>query len=198
MTDENEPGTQAPPVLRVLVVEDNRDAADTLGMLLGAWGFDHRIAYDGEDGLAQANEFRPDCLLLDAGLPGLDGYALAREVRRQPGMAAVKLVSISAYADDAHRSRVRESGFDYSLTKPADPIELEGLLRMLDQVMRLAGRTEELARQNVTLANETKELLQEVKQDLQEVKEEVRELKQELREVKEEIGTRREEDPGAS
>jgi len=178
--------------LRVLVVDDNQDAADSLGALLRAWGFDFRVAYDGKAGLEAALAYRPNCLLLDIAMPGLDGYALAQRLRQSPGMEGVKLVALTAFSDEAHARRAQEVGFDYRLVKPADPSELERLLHMLDEVYRLASRTEHLAKVNVALASETKELLQEVKEDIREVKEEVKELKQELREVKENKGQEQE------
>jgi CheY-like chemotaxis protein len=170
---------------RVLVVDDNRDAADSLALLLKAWGYDSRVAYDGAAGLEAALAYRPDCLLLDIGLPRLDGYAVARQVRQQPGLERAKLVALTAYSDETHARRARESGFDFYLVKPADPSEVGRVLEMFENVMVLAGKAEELGRQNVALATETKELLKEVKEDLRAVKEEVRELKAELREVTE-------------
>jgi DNA-binding response OmpR family regulator len=171
----------------VLVVDDNRDAADSLCILLTMWGFNARAAYDGAAGLEAVRAEPPDCLVLDINMPGLDGFALARAVRGQPGLERVKLIALTANSDEEHARRVREAGFDHYLVKPAPPGEIERILTMLDQVIRLASKTEELARQNVALAGETKELLQEVKQDIREVKEEVRELKEELRDVKEEL-----------
>lgn len=185
--DDWKAGTPGRHPLRVLVVDDNRDAADSLCILLKMWGFDARAAYDGAAGLEAVRAGVPDCLVLDINMPGLDGFALAREVRRQPGLERVKLIALTAYSDAEHARRIQEAGFDHYLVKPAPPGDIERILKMLDEVIRLASKTEELARQNVTLAGETKELLKEVKQDIREVKEEVRELKEELREVKEEI-----------
>jgi len=171
--------------LRVLVVDDNRDAADSLGTLLNLWGYDYRVAYDGTAGWEIACAYRPNCFLLDIRMPGLDGYTLAGRVRQHPELKEAKLVALSAYSDEAHVRRAVEAGFDYRLVKTADPTEVERLLNMLNDIMQLAGRTEQLARKSVTLSSETKELLQEVKEDIREVKEEVKELREELREVKE-------------
>lgn len=183
MDGNSEVGAQTD--LHVLVVDDNKDAADTLALLLTVWGYDVRVAYDGASGLRVADAYRPECLFLDIGLPGLDGFDLARQVRQLPGMTRAKLIALTAYSDETYVRRAKEAGFDYHLVKPAPPSEIERLLKMLERVMRLAETTEELAKQNVSLANETKELLQEVRQDIREVKEEVREIKEELREVKE-------------
>jgi CheY-like chemotaxis protein len=174
-------------VLRVLVVDDNRDAADSLCLLLRLWGYECQAAYDGATGMTAASSFRPDCLVLDIGLPLLDGYAVAQQVRQQPGLDRAKLIALTAYSDARHVRRAREVGFDFHLVKPADPSELERILNMLNELIQLAGKTEELARQNVVLAGETKELLQEVKADIQDVKQEVQELKQDLQEVKESL-----------
>ena len=174
--------------LRVLIADDNRDAADALGVLLRLSGYEVHVTYDGESALALACAHLPECLLLDIAMPRMDGYTLARRIREEAALAGAKLVAVTAYSDGEHLRRAHEAGFDHHLVKPADPAEVERLLQMLEQVMRLAGKTEELARLNVALASDTKELLQEVKEDIQEVKEEVREIKKELREIREENG----------
>jgi CheY-like chemotaxis protein len=178
--------TEEPVVrpLRVLVVDDNRDAADTLSALVRLWGHDCRAAYDGLAGLTAALAYRPDCVVLDLRMPRMDGYQLARRVRAAPEFAGVKLVALSAESGDGHAQLTEEAGFDYTLTKPADPVELRRILAMLEQIAKLAGRTEELARENVALAGETRDLIKEVKQDIKEVKEDVKQLKHEVREVR--------------
>jgi two-component system OmpR family response regulator len=184
----SEPATVVRPIgrrLRVLIVDDNQDAADTLVALATLWGHEARAVYDGESGLAAARAFEPDCLLLDIGLPRMDGYALAGLVRQEAALKAARLVALTAYSSEDHQHRAREAGFDDHLVKPADPGDLERLFRMLAQTLKLAERTEALAQQNVELARETRELLIEVKEELQEVKDELREVKDELRQVKE-------------
>src|SRR5262245_12137457 len=141
---------------RVLVVDDNRDAADTLTVLMGLWGHEARARYDAETGLEEATSFRPDCLVLDIGLPGMDGYELARHLQRRPDLGRPKLIALSAYSSEEHGRLAREAGFDYCLVKPADPHGLERLLHMLEETLRLAERTESLARENVKLATETR------------------------------------------
>ena len=115
--------------LRVLIVEDNRDAADSLRMLLELLGHETRVSYTGTDGLKAASEWRPDIILSDIGLPGLDGFGVARALRGNPLMARTRLIAITGYGSDDDRRRARESGFDFVLTKPAEP---EALLRLLD------------------------------------------------------------------
>jgi CheY-like chemotaxis protein len=170
---------------RILIVDDSRDLADSLGVLIRLWGYEVCVAYGGEEGLRAAQEQRPHCLLLDVGMPGMDGYQLARHVRRVPGLGRAKVIAHTAYSGEEHVRRMDEAGFDYRLTKPVSPLELEGLLRMLDQVKKLAEQTEELARRNVALAGDTKDLLDEVKQDVEELKEDVKEIKEDLKEIKE-------------
>jgi CheY-like chemotaxis protein len=173
---------------RVLIVDDNRDAANSLATLARFWGYDVRTAYDGAAGLEAAGTFRPDCLVLDIGLPRLDGYRLARHVREHPALSRAKLVALTAYSSDEHRRRAQEAGFDYYLIKPADPDTMEDLLKMLEHALELVKRTEALAEQNVALARETKHLLTDVKVEINEVKDELKEVKHELKEVKEELG----------
>ncbi len=185
-------GAQNKPALRVLVVDDNRDAADSLVTLLRLWGYDCRVSYDGQSALQTARQYEPACLLLDINMPGIDGCSVAQQIRQEPELGGVKLVALTAYSDEKHTRRIHKAGFDHHLVKPADTDELQRLLTMIEQVLRLAKQTEELARKNVVLASETREVLHAVKEDISEVKdqlehvtEEVRELKQELRQVKE-------------
>jgi CheY-like chemotaxis protein len=184
MADQAPVSSDAGRGLRVLIVDDNHDAADSLALLACLWGFEVRAAYDGQAGLEAARAFRPDCLVLDIGLPRLDGYALARHVRREPDLSRAKLVALTAYAGDEHTKRMEEAGFDHYLLKPASPSDVEGLLKMIQQTLKLAQRTEALAQKNVELATETKALLSEVKEEIKEVKEELREVKEEIRDVK--------------
>jgi CheY-like chemotaxis protein len=110
--------------LRVLVVEDNRDAADSLRLFLEASGHEVRVAYTGPEGEKAAAEWLPDVVLSDIGLPGLDGYALARRLRRQPALKHALLAALTGYGSAEDRRRSREAGFDYHLVKPADPNDL--------------------------------------------------------------------------
>src|SRR5262245_38603544 len=140
---------------RVLVVDDNQDAANTLALLAGFWGCEVRTAYDGSSGLAAARDFQPDCLVLDIAMPGMDGYTLARRLRQQPELALAKYIALSAYSGPDHERRSQEAGFDHCLVKPADPDELERLLNMLQEALRLAEKSQTLAEENIALARET-------------------------------------------
>ena len=121
--------------LRVLVVDDNVDAADTLAELLSLWGHTARVAYDGRTALAEVRSWRPDVVLLDIGLPGMDGYAVAREIRELPDLAEVRLLAVTGYGQDADRRRAREAGFDSHLTKPVDAAELRSVLETTTQAL---------------------------------------------------------------
>ena len=123
---EPEPAGQKP--LRVLVIEDNRDAAETLGDLLGLFGHEVELAHTGPAGVEAAQRFRPDVVLCDIGLPGMDGYAVARQLRRDPETAALRLVALTGYGRDSDRRQAEEAGFDLYLIKPVGPAELKTLL----------------------------------------------------------------------
>lgn len=105
---------------RVYVVDDNRDAADALALLLQIDGHDVRTAYSASEVLASAPSFEPDVMIMDIGLPGMDGYRLAQEVRRDPQLAQARIIALTGYGQPADRERAREAGFDTHLTKPID------------------------------------------------------------------------------
>jgi len=112
---------------RVLVVDDNPDAADSLAMLLQALGNDVRVAYDGEEALDKALQFSPEIVLLDIGLPKMHGYDVARRIRDAQGRD-VMLVAVTGWGQEDDRRRSREAGFDYHFTKPVDPEDLARLI----------------------------------------------------------------------
>src|SRR5262245_60669223 len=97
-------------------------------MLLELVGHEARVAYTGPDGLDAARQWRPDAVLCDIGLPGLDGYAIATRLRGDPGTAGAQLIAVTGYGTDEDRRRALASGFDHHLTKPADPVVLQDLL----------------------------------------------------------------------
>jgi CheY-like chemotaxis protein len=117
---------------RVLVVDDNVDSAQSMGMLLELEGFTVELAYDGDQALSRAAVFQPDAVLLDIGLPGLNGYQVAQQLREHStseGGMPILLVAVSGYGRDKDRQTSRLAGFNVHLTKPADPAEV---LRVLD------------------------------------------------------------------
>jgi PAS domain S-box-containing protein len=119
-----EPGSHR----KVLIIEDNFDAASSLKELLELWGHEVAIAHDGPEGLAMAHEARPDVVLCDIGLPGMDGYDVARAFRHDEDLSRIQLVALSGYAlpEDLHRAA--EAGFERHMAKPPSPEKLEALL----------------------------------------------------------------------
>jgi CheY-like chemotaxis protein len=115
--------------LRVLVADDDADTADSLAVLVRLWGHGVCVAYAGAEALAAALAYRPDVLLLDVAMPGMDGFRLALAVRGQPCLDGALLVAITGYADDAHRQLGLRAGFDHYLVKPVATEVVEDLLR---------------------------------------------------------------------
>jgi signal transduction histidine kinase/CheY-like chemotaxis protein len=111
----------------VLVVDDNHDAADGLGLLLAGRGHRIRVAYEGHAALSLLESFNPDAVILDIGLPGMDGYELARAVRTRRGDAVV-LIAVTGYGQEEDKRRAHEAGFNHHLTKPVDGADLDNLL----------------------------------------------------------------------
>jgi PAS domain S-box-containing protein len=127
-----EPGLATSPrgPRRVLVIEDNFDAAESLRTLLELAGHAVRVTSTGEEGLAVAHEFRPEVVFCDIGLPGMDGFAVARALRADPPFAGMRLVALSGYALQEDQQRAAQAGFDRHLAKPASP---EAIARVLDE-----------------------------------------------------------------
>jgi CheY-like chemotaxis protein len=119
--------------LRILIVDDNRDAADSLVMLLRIMGNDTRTAYDGQEGVAVAEEFRPDAMLLDIGLPKLNGYEACRRIREQSWGKKVFLIAVTGWGQEEDRRRSHEAGFNEHMVKPVDPQDLMKLLAGFQQ-----------------------------------------------------------------
>jgi CheY-like chemotaxis protein len=122
-TDPAEPAGR-----RILLVDDNRDAADSLALLLGLEGHDVRVAYAGRPAIQVAHEFQPEIAVLDLGLPDLSGYDVARLLRQDPALGRIELIALTGWGQDEHRKRAIEAGFDHHLTKPVD---LEQFARLL-------------------------------------------------------------------
>jgi PAS domain S-box-containing protein len=126
--------TQPPAPLRVLVVDDNADAADSLVALLEALGHTTVVARDGPQGLRLALEARPDLVLLDIGLPGMSGYEVARAIRRRQGLRQIVLIALTGWGAQSDQEQSHEAGFDQHLTKPVS-------LEALEQALAAAART---------------------------------------------------------
>jgi CheY-like chemotaxis protein/anti-sigma regulatory factor (Ser/Thr protein kinase) len=115
--------------IQVLVVDDNEDAADSLAALLEIDGFDVRTVYDGAAAIAEAAEHQPDMIIMDLGMPGMDGYETARAIRQRPGAERILMLALTGWGQSDARRRTVEAGFDHHLVKPVE----------LDQIIRLAG-----------------------------------------------------------
>ena len=122
----------APVARRILVVDDNRDAADSLGMLLRMIGNEVHTAYDGLEAVGAAATFQPDVIVLDIGLPKLNGYEAARQIRAQQG-AGMVLIALTGWGQEEDRLRSKEVGFDHHITKP---VEFSTLKKLLAEVAR--------------------------------------------------------------
>ncbi|HEU4619805.1 MAG TPA: ATP-binding protein [Gammaproteobacteria bacterium] len=125
------------PSRRVLVVDDNVDAAESLKMVLELKGHDVHTVYDGAAALAAVERLRPECVLLDIGLPQLDGYEVARRIRAMPNGGRIRLFALTGWGQDEDKHRAREAGFDEHLTKPVDS-------SLLEEVMELGNVPSEL------------------------------------------------------
>ena len=116
---------------RVLVVDDNKDGAKTLGMFLKLHGHEIATAFSGPLALETAQTFKPEVVLLDIGLPGMDGYEVARRLRADPEAAGVVLIALTGWGSESDKQKSNEAGFDLHLTKPVDVKEVQGILARL-------------------------------------------------------------------
>ena len=116
---------------RVMVVDDNKDAADTLAVLLELDGHQTVVAHDGDEALRMAPEFQPELVFLDIGMPIKNGYEVAREMRQIPGMRDIVLAALTGWGTDADRARSKDAGFDHHMTKPADLESIDAVIMAL-------------------------------------------------------------------
>ena len=116
---------------RVLLVDDNADSTEPLSLLLQAKGHETRVAVEGVEAISVADDFRPHCVVLDLGLPGIDGYEVARRLRERPYGAQLTLVALTGWAGKDVRVKAAAAGFDYHLVKPVNPDALQGLVSRL-------------------------------------------------------------------
>jgi CheY-like chemotaxis protein len=114
--------------LKVLVIEDNKDSAETMASLLELWGHEVRLCFDGLGAVPAAERFGPDIVLSDIGLPGLNGFEVARQLRQHPSFGKVVLVAMSGYGREEDKRRAMDAGFDHHLVKPPDLTALAELL----------------------------------------------------------------------
>ncbi len=126
-SEEDEPACPSGQC-RILVADDNEDAADSLAMMLQIMGNEVRTTNDGLQAVEAAEAFRPDVILLDIGMPKLNGYEVCRRIREQPGGKKVVLIALTGWGQEQDKRRSQEAGFDHHMVKPVDPAALEKLL----------------------------------------------------------------------
>jgi CheY-like chemotaxis protein len=132
--------------MRILVVDDNRDAAESLGMLLRLMGNEVRTVHDGLKALETADEFRPHVALLDIGLPRLNGWQAARELRHRLWARDLVLIALTGWAQEADRRKSSDAGFDHHLVKPVDLAMLQRLLERYAERLHARDTTHAAAR----------------------------------------------------
>ena len=121
---------------RVLVVDDNVDGAESLAKMLQICGHETRTAHSGPEALDAARPFNPEVVFLDIGLPGMNGYEVAKRLRGEPSLSGAVLVALTGWGSDDDKRRSREAGFDFHLTKP---VELTAIERILARVVAGGG-----------------------------------------------------------
>ncbi len=130
--DDDAEQVKSSPRRRILVLDDNRDSAESLAMLLRLVGHDVRTVHDGRQALVVAEIYGPDLVLLDIGLPGMDGYEVARRLRAQPWIGQTKLVALTGFGGEEDRRQAQSAGLDHHLVKPVDLDALRELLAALE------------------------------------------------------------------
>jgi CheY-like chemotaxis protein len=133
MADVNRPPVTGavPRRFKILVVDDNHDSALSMAMMLQIMGHDTRTAHDGESALSTAETFLPEVVLLDIGLPKLNGYEVAQRIREQDWGQSMFLIAVTGWGQDEDRQRSREVGLNLHMVKPVEPAALEKLLATL-------------------------------------------------------------------
>ncbi len=113
---------------RILIADDNADAAESLAMLLTLDGHAVTVVHDGHEAIAAFESVRPDVALLDIGMPGIDGYEIARQIRRSPHGSSVMLIAVTGWGQESDKTQALQAGFDRHFTKPVEPEVLTALL----------------------------------------------------------------------
>ncbi len=131
-TEQGDHQPPSPSGHRLLIVDDNQDAANSLAMLLRLQGHEVRVAFSGVAALEMTKTYSPDAVFLDIGMPGMDGYEVARRMRQQPGLGDVVLAALTGWGQQEDRRRTGEAGFNHHLVKPPEPKALENVLAELN------------------------------------------------------------------
>jgi len=126
---------------RLLIVDDNRDAADALGRLIHSSGYEVKVVYNGQDAITETGAFLPDMVLLDIGMPGLNGYETVTAIRQRRLDVHLIVVAVTAWSSDEDKRRAYDSGFDLHVAKPMSRQTLEELLALLNPTHSEAMRT---------------------------------------------------------
>jgi CheY-like chemotaxis protein len=124
--------TQKKMGARILVVDDNRDAADILSSLIRLYGYQTKAVYSGAQAIQEAGTFAPDMVLLDLGMPGLDGYETVRRLREQQHSKRLIVVALTGWTSEEHKRKAYEAGFDLHVGKPLEPTQIAEILALVD------------------------------------------------------------------
>jgi CheY-like chemotaxis protein len=122
------PGDVSHVSSRVVIIDDNQDAAHTMSMFVQQLGGSARVAHDAKSGMAAVQDFQPDIVFLDIGLPGMDGYETCRRIRRQPAARHIVIIAVTGWGQAQDKQRAMDAGFDAHLTKPVDPKAFASIL----------------------------------------------------------------------
>lgn len=127
------------PTLRILIVDDNADAAEMFGAMMELSGYQTRVALDGPGGLQAAREFRPDVIFLDLGMPGMDGFAVARALAADASLSRCAVVAVTGWGSTEDKRKTREAGFRFHVTKPVKKPALDQLLALVAAELESSG-----------------------------------------------------------
>jgi len=132
-------GGEGAAIARVLVADDDHDAADTVAEIMRTLGCEAQVAYDGDEAVTLARRFRPDLAILDLGMPRMNGYEAARRIRAEPRASPLRIVALSGWGRPEDRRQAAEAGFDLHLVKPARIEDLEELARSAAEIAAQRG-----------------------------------------------------------
>lgn len=141
--------------VRVFVVDDDRDTTECMRLLIGHWGHDVHVANDGRAAIQEASRLKPDVMVIDLGMPVVDGLAVARSVRQLPDLASMSLVALTGYGDERHRQEALAAGFDEFMIKP---LPMESLVALLQRVADRVASSRQLVDQAREAAAKSMEL----------------------------------------
>lgn len=168
----------------LLVIDDNRDAAKVLAAMLRRWGYEVRVAHNAAEGLQAARDKKPDCILSDIGMPGMDGYDLASKLRQDESLRDIPLIAVTAFSDS---ERSRAAGFNEHIVKTTDPATIKDILRKLLVMDKRLERAEELVQKQGEVISEARDVMKEVRADVKEIKQGLKEVKEDVNAVQDDL-----------